>query len=93
MLNCSAPLRADRAQNPPTSSSFADERRVGFLLLSTAARDPGLNCSAPLRADRAQIPPASSSFGDGRRVGFLLLSTAARDPVCGSFHQQSSSGD
>ena len=23
-LNCSAPLRADRARNPPTSSSFAD---------------------------------------------------------------------
>jgi hypothetical protein len=41
VLNCSAPLRAHRAQNPPTSSSLADERRVGSLLLSTAARDPG----------------------------------------------------
>jgi hypothetical protein len=60
---------------------FADGRRVGSLLLSTAARDPGLNCSAPLRADRAQNPPTLSSFADGRRVGFLLLSTAARDPL------------
>ena len=41
VLNCFAPLRADRAQNPPTSSSLADKKRVGLLLLSTAARDPG----------------------------------------------------
>jgi hypothetical protein len=35
MLNCSVPLRADRAQNPPTSSLLADKRRAGLLLLST----------------------------------------------------------
>jgi hypothetical protein len=32
--------RADRALEPPTSSSLADEKRVGSFLLSTAARDP-----------------------------------------------------
>ena len=40
-----APLAADRALNPPTSSSLADQRRVRSLLLSTAARDPGFTCS------------------------------------------------
>ena len=33
-----APLAADRARNPPTSSSLADQKRVRSLLLSTAAR-------------------------------------------------------
>jgi hypothetical protein len=33
-------VAADRARNPPTSSSLADEKRVRSLLLSTAARDP-----------------------------------------------------
>ena len=33
-------LRADRAWLPPTLSSLADEKRVGSLLRSTAARDP-----------------------------------------------------
>jgi len=36
-LTCSLPLAADRAGRPPTSSSLADEKRVGSLLLSTAA--------------------------------------------------------
>jgi hypothetical protein len=31
---------ADRAWQPPTSSSFGDEKRVPSLLLSAAARDP-----------------------------------------------------
>jgi len=31
---------ADRALWPPTSSSLADEKCVGSILLSTAARDP-----------------------------------------------------
>jgi hypothetical protein len=31
---------ADRAREAPTSSSLADQERVGSLLLSTAARDP-----------------------------------------------------
>jgi hypothetical protein len=35
-----APLVANRARMPPTSSSLADERRVGSFLLSTSARDP-----------------------------------------------------
>jgi len=40
VLNCFAPLSADRAPNPPTSSSLAEEERLRALLLSTAARDP-----------------------------------------------------
>jgi hypothetical protein len=40
-----APLAADRAGKPPSSSSLADEKRVGSLLLSTAVRDPVLDCS------------------------------------------------
>jgi len=41
-----ASLRSARIAlwSPPTSSSLADEKRVCSLLLSTAARDPGLDC-------------------------------------------------
>jgi hypothetical protein len=46
----------DRAGRPPTSSSLAEEKRVGSLLLSTAARDPRFDCSLPLAADRAGKP-------------------------------------
>jgi hypothetical protein len=38
-------LSADRALWPPTSSSLADEKRVGSFLVSTAARDPVLIAS------------------------------------------------
>jgi hypothetical protein len=41
LFDCSLPLAADRARKPPTLSSFADEKRVDSLLLSTAACDPG----------------------------------------------------
>jgi hypothetical protein len=34
-------FRADRAWQPPPSSSLREEKRVPSLLLSTAARDPG----------------------------------------------------
>ena len=81
MSNCSLPLAADRAQKPPTSSSLADQKRVGSLLLSTPAHDPLSNCSLPLAADRAQKPPTSSSLADQKRVGSLLLSTPAHDPL------------
>jgi hypothetical protein len=40
VFDCSLPLAADRAWKPPTSLSLADGKRVGSLLLSTAARDP-----------------------------------------------------
>jgi hypothetical protein len=40
LLDCSLPLAADRARQPPTLSSLADEKRVDSLLRSTAARDP-----------------------------------------------------
>jgi hypothetical protein len=56
VFNCSLPLAADRAWRPPTSSSLADEQRVGSLLPSTAARDPcsiARYRSLPLAADRA----------------------------------------
>jgi hypothetical protein len=39
LFDCSLPL-ADRARKPPPLSSLADERRVGSLLRSMAARDP-----------------------------------------------------
>src|SRR5688572_10144177 len=40
-----APLAADRALKPTTSSSLGDEKHVPSLLLSTSARDPGFNGS------------------------------------------------
>jgi hypothetical protein len=76
-----APLAADRAGKPPTLSSLADEKHVGSLLRSTAARDPGFDCSARCaRSARIALwrPPTSSSLGDGRTCPSLLLSTAAR---------------
>jgi hypothetical protein len=39
-----ASLAADRAEKPPTLLSLADEKRVGSLLLSTAALDPLFYC-------------------------------------------------
>jgi hypothetical protein len=56
-------LRADRAGKPPTLSSLADEKRVGSLLRSTAARDPVFDCSnrqsTGLLVKRANIHPWS----------------------------------
>jgi hypothetical protein len=40
LFDCSLPLAADRAGQPPTLSSLPDKKRVGSLLRSTAARDP-----------------------------------------------------
>ena len=62
-IDCSAPLRADRARNPPTSSSLANEKRVCSLVAarSHAARDP-VYCSALIPddglapADRVPLP-------------------------------------
>src|SRR5215218_2975223 len=42
------------------------EERVPSLLLSTAARDPGLACSLRSRRIALWNPPTSSSLGDGR---------------------------
>jgi hypothetical protein len=56
-----APLAADRAGSPPTSSSLADKRRVGSLLLSTAARDPLLDCS--LRAPDCSLRSLRIALG------------------------------
>src|SRR5829696_4953350 len=65
LFNCSLPLAADRALD---SAYFVVARRrksvVCSLLLSTAARDPGLNCSLPLIARSARC---------GSRFGFRLL--------------------
>jgi hypothetical protein len=52
MLDCSLPLAADRVGKPPTSSSLADEKCVGSLLLSTPARDPLFDCSLRSRGSR-----------------------------------------
>jgi hypothetical protein len=53
VFNCSLRSLRIALWSPPTSSSFADEERVCSLLLSTAARDPGVQLLAPLAADRA----------------------------------------
>ena len=42
LLNCSLRSLWIALESPPTSSSLADEKRVRSLLLSTAARDPGV---------------------------------------------------
>jgi hypothetical protein len=55
-----APLAADRAGRPPTSSSLADGKRVGSLLLSTEARDPLFDCSLSLAAMFAGLPPSAA---------------------------------
>jgi hypothetical protein len=54
---------ADRALQPPTSSSLGDERRVPSLLLSTTARDPTAPSQWGASADdRSQLMPASGSY-------------------------------
>src|SRR5687768_16503930 len=62
LFNCSLPLAADRALD---SAYFVVARRrksvVCSLLLSTAARDPGLNCS--LRALLLATARCGSRFG------------------------------
>ena len=60
-----APLRSARIalDDPPTSSSLADEKHVCSLLLSTAARDPEVYCSAcPPAAMRDWGPCEASSW-------------------------------
>jgi hypothetical protein len=59
VLNCSAPLRADRAQNPPTSSSLANKeaRRLAPHKLLASLAEAG-----------AAEPLPSSLAADGRRV-------------------------
>ena len=54
-----APLAADRACSPSTSSSLRDEKRVPSLLLSTAERDP-------VRITSWHSPASSAKFGQGR---------------------------
>ena len=66
-----APLAADRALNPPTSSSLADQRRVRSLLLSTAARDPGFTCSLPslrIAPPPFVVPPTPTPLLPPRRA-------------------------
>jgi hypothetical protein len=63
-----APLAADRAGKPPTLSSLADDKRVGSLLLSTAARAPLFDCSLPLAAMFAELPPSSSELTERKSV-------------------------
>jgi hypothetical protein len=55
----------DRAEKPPTSSSFADEKRVGSLLLSTAARDPWTRRVVRLAAREAYRLALAVALGVG----------------------------
>jgi len=60
LVDCSLPLAADRARKPPTLSSLADEKRVGSLLRSTAARDPVRVTTTAADSERdARGPPKS----------------------------------
>src|SRR6188768_2867399 len=59
--------RGSRPQKPPTSSSVADEKRVGALRLSTAPRDPGFDCLARQARSARIAPPEAADFVVGRR--------------------------
>jgi two-component system OmpR family response regulator len=64
-------------REPPTLSSLADERRVGSLLRSTAARDPVFDCSA--RCTRsALLADAAALRADTWRVRVLLVDDEER---------------
>jgi hypothetical protein len=51
--------------SPPTSSSLADEKRVGSLLLSTAARDPWTRRVVRLAAREAYRLALAVALGVG----------------------------
>jgi two-component system, OmpR family, response regulator len=70
-------LRADRAGEPPTLSLLADERHVGSLLRSTAARDPVFDCSARC-ARSALLADAAALRADTWRVRVLLVDDEER---------------
>ena len=83
MSDCSARLRSlrgDRAWSPPTSSSVADEKHVGSLLLSTPARDPPVSdCSARLRS---QCSMARSARCDVRWVAAVFVGADGPEKRC-----------
>jgi hypothetical protein len=63
LFDCSLPL-ADRARKPPPLSSLADERRVGSLLRSTAARDPVRATTTAADSERAMREPLEYIAGN-----------------------------
>ena len=77
-----APLAADRALWPPTSSALADGMRVGSLLLSTAARDPGFDGS--LRSLRIALCGRLLRRRSRTECGSACFSSARRRAIRGS---------
>ncbi len=77
-----APLAADRALWPPTSSALADEMRVGSLLLSTAARNPGFDGS--LRSLRIALCGRLLRRRSRTKCGSARFSSARRRAIRGS---------
>ena len=80
-----APLAADRAGKPPTSSSLADKRRVGSLLLSTPARDPLFDCSLRSRGSRFGSRCLPLSLADEKRV-CSFVRPGQRRAILGALH-------
>jgi len=80
--------RGSRPQKPPTSSSVADEKRVGALLLSTAPRDPGFDCLARQARSGTRLEAAFRRLRyptqDGKRGSFRLKT----HPLTVSRHQK-----
>ena len=80
-----APLACARSAgialwSPPTSSSVADEKHVGSLLLSTPARDPPVSdCSARLRS---QCSMARSARCDVRWVAAVFVGADGPEKRC-----------
>src|SRR6187200_547721 len=80
--------RGSRPQKPPTSSSVADEKRVGALRLSTAPRDPGFDCLARQARSGTRLEAAFRRLRyptqDGKRGSFRLKT----HPLTVSRHQK-----
>jgi NAD(P)-dependent dehydrogenase (short-subunit alcohol dehydrogenase family) len=68
-------------RDPPTSTSVADNKRTGSVLLSTAARDPCLIALAPLRrAHFLNVAVSALSAGSALELGAHVATSAQRGP-------------
>jgi hypothetical protein len=86
VLNCSAPLRADRAQNPPTSSPLADKKRVSLLHIHCSLRSLRLALVSRCLPHSPQTKSVSARSIVQDSGAPASLSTAARDPGYGLLH-------